>query len=233
MFNIKKAKKIITLLMSMVLIFMLTGTANAEDIKITNEEIEDTVHHTNSSQELDDGIIPVSEKYIFNESDYTNEWTAAIPTITAVKGNICPDEKSSLVETKSDDDDYNSNPPTAEDTTLPDSTYFHMYYATYTDYMYSPSGSGLYGGNLGVDFDADIVSDSTVQALARGVKIYIYDYDAGSYLEIKSYAAAMSFDDSFWVSSLNADHRYFFRVKKINIIANWWNKLDGYIRVSN
>ena len=68
MINTKRAKQLIIILMAAFLVLIATGMANPS--------LDDTIHRTKSSQEYDDGIVPLGE--IKSEEDYT-EWTAAKP----------------------------------------------------------------------------------------------------------------------------------------------------------
>ena len=72
MMNTKRAKQIIIILMVVLLVFMATGMVGAASAN----NAEDTIRRTKSSQEYDDGIVPLGE--IKSEEDYT-EWTAAKP----------------------------------------------------------------------------------------------------------------------------------------------------------
>ena len=68
MINTKRAKQLIIILMAAFLVLIATGMANPSS--------DDTIRRTKSSQEYDDGIVPLGE--IKKEENYT-EWTAAKP----------------------------------------------------------------------------------------------------------------------------------------------------------
>lgn len=272
---IRKSKRIITIFMTFSLVFLFTGMANAS----ANDTIDSTFHKSMSAVEYDSGIIPLNGDlgvdFVFDESDYTNPWTAPIPSYTHVdndddtyvsKSRQEYDEGVvSLGEYKTEEDytewtaaiptyteaetenisdngviildvgeteDSNSNPPSSEDTTLPDTSYFRTNNQTYTDYAYSPTGSGATGGSMHIIFSGDIETDSyNYASFARKVEIYIYDYDAGSSMRYKTYSSSKSFSDNFWIATLNADHRYFYRIKVVSNTLTYWNRLDGSFEV--